>query len=202
MGTGRDDPPIGGTPGDDDDDAGRSRAGVPIVVLSRPVSTPTPLPAISEARMVDALGRIPLFKGLTPPQLARLARIARERLYGSGEVIFRVGDPSIGLFVVLEGTVKITRDIAEVGEETLAVLRTGQHFGEMSLIDDAATRSANASAHHRVRALLLPRRDLRDLMFVDRELANELLWRFVRLLTRRVREANDRLAMLSASSRF
>lgn len=201
MGTGRDDPPIG-TPGDDDDDAGRSRAGVPIVVLSRPVSTPTPLPAISAARMVDALGRIPLFQGLTPPQLARLARIARERLYGSSEVIFRVGDPSIGLFVVLEGTVKITHEIAEVGEETLAVLRTGQHFGEMSLIDDATTRSATAIAHHRVRALLLPRRDLRDLMFVDRELAHDLLWRFVRLLTRRVRETNDRLSMLSASSKF
>ncbi|MCA9634514.1 MAG: cyclic nucleotide-binding domain-containing protein [Myxococcales bacterium] len=185
-----------------DDDATRSRAGVPIVLLSRPVSTPNPLPPISEARMVDALGRIPLFDGLTPPQLARLARIASERLYGSGEAIFRIGDPSEGLFIVLEGTVKITREIADVGDETLAVLRTGQHFGEMSLIDDAATRSANASAHHRVRALLLPRRDLRDLMFVDRELANELLWRFVRLLTRRVREANDRLAMLSASSRF
>jgi CRP-like cAMP-binding protein len=152
--------------------------------------------------MYDALSRVPLFDGLTQAQIARLARIASERLYGSGELIFRVGDPSEGLFIVLEGTVKITRSITDVGEETLAVLRTGQHFGEMSLIDDDATRSATATAHHRVRALLLPRRDLRDLMFVDRELAHDLLWRFVRRLTRRVRETNDRLAMLSGSSKF
>ncbi len=152
--------------------------------------------------MHDALSRVPLFAGLTPAQISRLARIARERLYGSSELIFRVHDQSEGLFIVLEGTVKSTRTISDVGEETLAVLRTGQHFGEMSLIDDGATRSATATAHHRVRALLLPRRDLRDLMFVDRELAHDLLWRFVRRLTQRVRETNDRLSMLSASSKF
>jgi CRP/FNR family transcriptional regulator, cyclic AMP receptor protein len=103
---------------------------------------------------------------------------------------------------VIEGTVRITRQIGAVGDETLAVLRTGQHFGEMSLIDDHVSRSADATAHHRVRAILLPRLVLRDLMFVDRELAHDLLWRFVRLLTHRVREANDRLAMLQGSSRF
>jgi hypothetical protein len=39
-------------------------------------------------------------------------------------------------------------------------------------------------------------------MFVDRELAYELLWRFVRTLSGRLRDSNDRLMMLSASSRF
>ena len=183
-------------------DPNRSRSGAPIVLLSRPISTPTPLPAISSMRMAEAISRVPLFARLTDDQISRLARLAQVRLYGSGEVIFRVDDPSEGLFIVLEGTVKITREIADVGEETLAVLRTGEHFGEMSLIDDDAARSATATAHHRVRALLLPRQGLRDLMFVDRDLAHDLLWRFVRRLTSRVRETNDRLSMLSSSVEF
>jgi hypothetical protein len=39
-------------------------------------------------------------------------------------------------------------------------------------------------------------------MFVDRELAYELLWRFVRGLSARLRDSNDRLMMLTASSKF
>ena len=183
------------------EEAPRARAGAPVLVLSRPVSGPTAT-TTPEPRLVETLARVPLFAGMPAAQIARLARIARERVFGPGEAIFRHGDRSEGLFVVLEGAVKITRSIGEVGEETLAVLRTGQHFGEMSLIDDNVPRSADATAHQRVRALMLPRDDLRDLMFVDRDLAYDLLWRFVRLLTRRVRESNDRLAMLSSSARF
>lgn len=178
----------------------RTSHAAPVVLLSKQVSGPSP--ALTEARMVDMLGRVHLFAGLGPRPLARIARIADERLYAPGEAIFRTGDPSEGLFLVIEGTVRISRQVGEVGDETLAVLRTGQHFGEMSLIDDHVSRSADATAHHRVRAILLPRLALRDLMFVDRELAHDLLWRFVRLLTQRVREANDRLAMLQGSSRF
>ncbi len=182
-------------------DPGKARGGVPVIVLSKPVTGPTAA-SPSEARLVDALARVPLFAGMPSAQLARVSRIAQERVYAPGDVIFRHGDRSEGLFVVIEGAVKITRAVGEVGEETLAVLRTGQHFGEMSLIDDNVPRSATASAHQRVRAILLPREQLRDLMFVDRDLAYDLLWRFVRLLTRRVRESNDRLAMLSSSARF
>ena len=89
-----------------------------------------------------------------------------------------------------------------MGEEALAVLRVGQHFGEMSLIDDDVPRSADALCHENARLLKLPKHDLRDLMFVDRELAYELLWRFVRTLSGRLRDSNDRLLMLTVSSKF
>jgi len=49
---------------------------------------------------------------------------------------------------------------------------------------------------------MFPKEDLRDLMFVDRELAYELLWRFVRTLSGRLRDSNDRLMMLTSSAKF
>jgi len=94
------------------------------------------------------------------------------------------------------------RDLLSRIEEALAVLAPGMYFGEMSIVDDDSPRSADAIAHESSRLLMLPKDDLRDLMFVDRELAYELLWRFVRTLSLRLRESNDRLLMLTVSSKF
>ena len=144
--------------------------------------------------------RLPI-KAVTE-RLQRISKLAQVHTYARNEHVFSHGEQSDGLYLVVTGSVRISRNVAGIGEEALAVLREGQHFGEMSLIEDDATRSADAICHERAELLKLPKNDLRDLMFVDRELAYELLWRFVRTLSGRLRDSNDRLMMLSASSRF
>ncbi len=153
------------------------------------------------SKVEEILGAVRLFEGLLPTHLRRIAALAREREFGRGEHIFHHGDDGDGLYLVLEGAVRISRNVSGMGEEALAILRAGQYFGEMSIVDDAP-RSADAIAHERSRVLKLPKDDLRDLMFVDRELAYELLWRFVRTMSGRLRESNDRLLMLTISSKF
>ena len=44
--------------------------------------------------------------------------------------------------------------------------------------------------------------DLEDLLFVDRDLAYELLWNFVRTLSRRLRATNDKMTFLATTSKF
>lgn len=149
-----------------------------------------------------ALEEVNLFTGLLPTHLQRIAKLARVYEYTRNEYVFRHGDEGDGLYLVLEGAIRISRNLGGMGEEALAVLRPGQHFGEMSLIDDDIPRSADALCHENARLLKLPKFDLRDLMFVDRELAYELLWRFVRGLSSRLRDSNDRLVMLTATSKF
>jgi CRP-like cAMP-binding protein len=148
------------------------------------------------------LEKISLFAGLLPVHLERVAKLSRIAAFGKNQFVFKHGDPSDGLYLVLEGAIRISRNVSGIGEEALAILREGQHFGEMSIIDDDVARSADAIVHENARLLHLPKEDLRDLMFVDRELAYELLWRFVRTLAGRLRESNDRLMMLSVSSKF
>ena len=46
------------------------------------------------------------------------------------------------------------------------------------------------------------RRDLEDLLFVDRDLAYELLWNWVRTLSRRLRSMNDKMTFLATTSKF
>jgi CRP-like cAMP-binding protein len=163
---------------------------------------------VSEAKKADpamvvrALEGVSLFAGLLPAHLRRIAKLAQEFEYKKNEFVFRHGDEGDGLFLVLEGAVRISRNVSGMGEEALAILREGHHFGEMSLIDDDVPRSADALCHENARLIKLPKHDLRDLMFVDRELAYELLWRFVRGLSARLRDSNDRLMMLTATSKF
>lgn len=154
------------------------------------------------AALQRLLRKVTLFEGLLPVHLRRIAALAQEVKFSRNDAVFEHGDEGDGLYLILDGAVRISRTVSGVGEEALAVLQPGMYFGEMSIVDDDSPRSADAIAHEETRLLKLPKDDLRDLMFVDRELAYELLWRFVRTLSTRLRESNDRLLMLTVSSKF
>lgn len=158
-----------------------------------------------DERDIESLGnvleQVALFTGLLPLHLERIARLAQRAEVKRGDHVFHHGDGGDGLYLVLDGAIRISRNVSGMGEEALAILKPGQYFGEMSIVDDSP-RSADAIAHERSLLLKLPKDDLRDLMFVDRELAYELLWRFVRTISDRLRESNDRLMMLTVSSKF
>jgi CRP-like cAMP-binding protein len=88
-----------------------------------------------------------------------------------------------------------------MGEEALAVLGKGQIFGEMALLDEGP-RSADAIAHETCRVLTVPRDGFDDLLYLNKELAYEVLWSIVRMLLKRLRETNDKLTFLSTSNKF
>jgi CRP/FNR family transcriptional regulator, cyclic AMP receptor protein len=150
---------------------------------------------------LEILALIDLFSGLPPTHLRRVFAIGIEEHFKSNQAIFNEGEPGDRFFVILEGAVRISRVVPGMGEEALAVLRPGNYFGEMSLIDDAS-RSASAMCHERCRVFAISRRDLEDLLFVDRDLAYELLWNWVRTLSKRLRATNDKMTFLATTSRF
>ena len=85
---------------------------------------------ITQDRRTELLGACPLFGGVTGNDLAAIADTAIEVDFPADHVIARQGEIGTGLFVVIEGTVRVVRD----GEE-LARLGPGDFFGEMSVID-------------------------------------------------------------------
>jgi CRP-like cAMP-binding protein len=133
-----------------------------------------------------------LFQTLSAAQLAKVAALASQRDLGGGEAIFREGDVGEEMFVVLSGRVRISKMVKGVGEEALTILEAGSYFGEMAMIDDAP-RSADALAHTPCSLAAINREELDQLMFVDKELAYVLLWTFVRTLSVRLRETNDKI---------
>ena len=150
---------------------------------------------------LEILAQIDLFSGLPMTHLRRVVDIGVEEQYRSTATIFSEGEPGDKFYLIVEGAVRISRIVPGMGEEALAVLRPGNYFGEMSLIDDAP-RSATAVCHEKCRLFVVNRKDLEDLLFVDRDLAYELLWNWVRTLSRRLRATNDKMTVLATTSKF
>lgn len=151
--------------------------------------------------LVKMLGATPLFSGLDEKHLVRLARIGSEESFPKGETLFREGDQGDKFYLVLEGAVRISRQVPGLGEEALAVLRPGSAFGDLALIDDAP-RSADAFAHESCRLFVVRKEDLEDLLFVDRDLAYDFLWQLVRILASRLRETTDKMIFLTFAGKF
>ncbi len=149
----------------------------------------------------DQLAKVPFFDGLTREALSIIAQVTAGRSPALGTRIFQYGDPGDKLFIILEGKVRISREVSGMGEEALAVLGPGQVFGEMALLDEAP-RSADARAHERCRLLVITKDAFEDLLFMHKELAYEVLWSSVRMLSARLRETNDKLTFLSTSGKF
>jgi CRP/FNR family cyclic AMP-dependent transcriptional regulator len=140
----------------------------------------------------QALRTCALFQALPADRLRRIADIARHRDLPAGAVVFREGEVGDEMYVVVAGKVRISKQVPGVGEEALGILEPGSHFGEMAMVDDAP-RSADAIAHTACALAVVKRDDLDQLMFVDKDLAYDLLWTFVRTLSARLRETNEKI---------
>ncbi len=141
----------------------------------------------------DVARQVHVFRGLGDREIARVRGICRERRYGPGEAVFRAGDPSKELYVVMEGTVGIVA--GEEGEHELAEVGAGDVFGEMALIDDQP-RSAGAVCKGDCTLLAIAYGDMHHLMTEQPELGRKVMHNLASTLSRRLRVADRRLERL------
>jgi len=151
---------------------------------------------------LEVLARVPLFEGLSQAQLKKLAAVCEAEKVPRGKHVFREGEPGASMYVLVEGKVRISRQLPGMGEEALAILEPGAAFGEMAVIEEGV-RSADAIAHEgEVTLLRIGRDPLDQLMFTDKELAYSVLWALVRTLSGRLRDTNEKMKALFAMSKF
>ena len=132
------------------------------------------------------LGQVPLFAELPADRLNELVQMVRRRTYHRGETIFHKGDPGNGLYIIINGQVKIVLP-SETGEEAmLAVLEGGDFFGELALFD-GLPRSATVVAVQNAEVLVLHRDDF--LGFVGRN--PEVAVALFEVLSRRLRATDE-----------
>ena len=139
----------------------------------------------------DFLATVPLFKSLDAAELAHFGQLVREKAYPKGSVILFEDDPGDALFVVRAGRVKVVL-VAEDGREViLGILSIGEHFGELSLIDDQP-RSAHVIAMEDSVLLVLRREDFRKRVEANPSVA----WSLLSELSRRLRRADGQIGSL------
>ncbi len=82
------------------------------------------------------LGRIALFNGLGPEEVAKLAKSTREVRAGKGEMLFQTGDPCTGFHILVYGQVKLAFTSPQGTEKVVEVIEPGQSFGEAIMFLD------------------------------------------------------------------
>ncbi|MFA5072918.1 MAG: cyclic nucleotide-binding domain-containing protein [Nitrospirota bacterium] len=149
--------------------------------------------------MLESIRKIVLFDNLTCDELDKIKKICSIETHLKDKVLFREGESGDRCFVIIQGEVRISKFIPNIGEEALAILKPGDYFGEMALIDDFP-RSAHAIANTDIQVLSIHKTNLHTVLTEDREMAHKLLWTFTRTLSKRLRETNEKMAAFLAMS--
>ena len=143
--------------------------------------------------MSELLKNVHLFDNLTEKELEKIQNICVIEKHARETMMFSEGDPGNRCYLITKGEVRISKFIPNIGEEALAVLKVGDYFGEMALIDNFP-RSAHAIANTDVELLAISKADLDNILIADHELGFKLLWKFTKTLSKRLRETNEKMA--------
>lgn len=76
------------------------------------------------------LSHVPLFNGLAPDEITRIAHATREIQINKGETLFHRGDPCTGFHLLVYGQVKLSFTSAQGNEKIVEIVSQGQSFGE------------------------------------------------------------------------
>jgi CRP/FNR family cyclic AMP-dependent transcriptional regulator len=142
------------------------------------------------------LQAIPIFTGITPAALAEIASAAQEVVFQKGDIIVREGEPGNRMFIIASGSVEVVKYLAERRETVLAVLRSRDFLGEMSIIDCVA-RSASIRAVEDTRLFALKGIDLYHLFQHHPDQYAIVILNIARDISRRLRAIDEKFAAIS-----
>jgi CRP/FNR family cyclic AMP-dependent transcriptional regulator len=147
---------------------------------------------------MQVLHKVPLFSTLSLRQLKRLEPLLHVRNYQAGEVIFDQADEGLGMYVVVTGRVRICIRHENEKEKELAVLESGQFFGELALLD-GAPRTATAVAVEPSKLVGFFRPEFLEILESHRQTGTKISLQLARLTGARLRKTLEGEAACSAS---
>jgi CRP/FNR family transcriptional regulator, cyclic AMP receptor protein len=136
-----------------------------------------------------------LFKDLSHDEIQKLQSIARIQKFTKDSIIFNRGDLGRSLYLILQGSVRVSVILDDIGEEILAMLKDGSHFGEMALVDEGP-RSATVIAQDDTILLRLDKDEFEKVMISDRDMELKILRNMVRAFSSRIRDTDQSLTFL------
>ena len=128
---------------------------------------------------VAALQRVPLFADLSPDEVQQIALLFKERHFATGETVVKEGADGAAFFLIESGAATVSVAGKERGS-----LRSGDHFGEIALIDEGV-RSATITATSDLVCYGLTFWEFKPLVVANGEIG----WKLLHTLAQKLRSA-------------
>ncbi len=138
---------------------------------------------------LSVLRKIPLFAGFDDEQIAEVGKLVQTRRVPKHQIIVYEGDPGDSFYILLKGSVAVSHMTGEGKETILSILKEGDFFGEMAMLD-SSLRSASVKTLSDVEVGLVTRADFLDLLGKNPSIGRSL----VIALSERLRDANQQIA--------
>ena len=143
---------------------------------------------------VDFLSNVSIFSELSEADLTSIEKLFTTRKYPKGSMIILEEEFGDTVFLVVKGTIKITRVNDEGKEVILSLMGMYEIFGEMSVIDGEA-RSANALAQEDCELITIKSNDFLNLLKNNFKISYALMSE----LAKRIRKSDLHIEALSLS---
>jgi hypothetical protein len=150
-----------------------------------------PAKETSLSQKVLLLKGMDMFAGLGVSQLAAVASVVEEVDCPPGEVIIREGDIGEAMYLIVSGSVMVTKRADDGCDVDLDELPAGSYFGEMALFDLLA-RSATVTARQPTSLLMLHKREFAETVREYPEVALQMC----KELSRRLRKLHEKIQAL------
>lgn len=157
-------------------------------------AAPEPEKGLSLTDMMLFLKRIPLYSSMTLEQLHTIASSLTPREMSPGDTIFREGDQSYELYLIVSGQVDIVKSLG-AAPRIIATLHAGEFFGDMAIFEDRP-RSADVIATAPGTLLVLSPENFREIILQEPAISFELF----RALSARIRRFDEEALEITRSS--
>ncbi|XP_059688092.1 cGMP-dependent protein kinase 1-like [Gavia stellata] len=122
------------------------------------------------AEILGSLRTVPWLRDLSDSHLSKLLDAMEECTFAPGHVIIHEGDEGENFYIILKGEVRVSRRV-DGQEKVIRVLGAGEHFGELSLLQNTR-RTASCQAQGHVTCITVAKEDFLEISpFCPRQLA-------------------------------
>lgn len=140
----------------------------------------------------ELLKNTPLFQSLTDEEIEQTINKMILKKFKKNETILHEEDTNKFMYVILSGKVKVVRTTEDGKEIILAMHKSGNFFGEMSLIDGKTTSASVITTEDSLIAIL-SKEDFFSLVFINTKVIDNLM----KILCARLRICNDTIELLN-----
>ena len=150
--------------------------------------------------MLGILKKVPLFSELNNDELEAVRGIVTTYEVSKKNIVVQEGEPGDAMYIILDGSVKISYYTADGQEVVLSILSNGSFFGEMALLD-SQPRSATVTTMENTRLGQIRRRDMEHLLMAKPAITLKLLSEVVSRL-RRTSQVLERISTMDVPHRL